>query len=207
MLEVHNDAMKNPSVHRYNWYIYTNFPFPAHLYLLCALRYRTRGELSERAWQLLSESAEARAKHNENHLLANKKDKFMNNAVANMAVKAWEAREIALQNLPRTRQMPHFVSEYQKQLAENNCKGSSMTNEPVSNTQTDLSVGNFEAQFPILSPNSVTVGRDFDQSMLPGMLPTDIPPPNWDFWNDILQGGDSVQWGDPISPQYNYHQN
>jgi hypothetical protein len=67
--------------------------------------------------------------------------------------------------------------------------------------------GHLASQFPMLDPNSFGIGQGINQSMLPGMYPTDLPPTGWEFWNDMIQAGDSMQGIDAIPPPYNYYQN
>ena len=186
---------------RYVWYIYTNFPFPAHVYLLCSLRYRANDEFAERAWQQLSESAEASIKEDGQHPLSPKrKESFLYYAFGNMVVKAWKARESALQNSPHTLPIPHFVSEYRKQLADKRSKSRLATIETSPNLQTDQGLGNLTTQFPAFDSNSLDISQEFDQSMLPGMFSTDLSPTSWDFWNDVTQGGDLMQGMDVTAP-------
>jgi hypothetical protein len=209
MLQNHNIVMKNPSMKRYVWHIYTNFPFPAHVYLLCALRYRTSDEFADRAWEQLSISAETRMKHNERHVFAKKQDSYIHLAFGNLTVKAWEAREAAFQSVAQPAPVtPHFVSQYRKQLAEKRSRSRSATNDPSPTAQPEKILGGqFTSQFPMLDPNSLAMGPAFDQSMLPGMFPTDSTSTGWEFWNDMIQGGDSMQGIDAIPPPYNYYQN
>lgn len=207
MLENHNAVTNNPSVQRYLWQIYTNFPFPAHVYLLCALRYRTSDELSDRAWQLLSESAETRMKHDDTQFFAKKKQSLVHLALGNMTIKAWEAREAAFQALPQAPSVPRFVSLYRKQLAEKKSRRQPETNDspPSQFASMDQPFGSQTAsQFSMLDPTSLGMGQAFDQSML---LPTDLPPTDWQFWTDMMQAGDSIQGIDAIPLPYNYYQN
>lgn len=202
MLETHNSVMRNTSLRRYIWHIFTNFPFPAHVYLLLALRYRTNDDYVDRAWQQLSESAEIRMMHDETHFFAKKKDSYIHYALGNMTIKAWEARQNAF---PQALPIPRFVSHYRKQLAEKKAKSRSTITDasPIGKTDQAFS-GQFSSQFPMLDPNSFVVGQAFDQSMLSGMHPTELPPTGWEFW---LQAGDSMPGIDAIPPPYNYYQN
>ena len=52
-LEIHDKMMAIPSLDRFMWHVLTNFPFPAQIYLLWTLRWRTSDALAERAWELL----------------------------------------------------------------------------------------------------------------------------------------------------------
>lgn len=141
MLELYNKAMKTTSLQRYMWHIYTNLPLPAHVYLLCALRFRTTGEFVERAWQQLSESVEIPLKYNDMYCFK-KWDGFLYYAIANMTVKAWEARETAIRNLGRDLPTPYFVSEYQRQLATKKSRDwPTTTDELLSSMQTQRAFG------------------------------------------------------------------
>jgi hypothetical protein len=90
MLENHNTVMESPLVHRYIWHIYTHFPFPAHVYLLTSLGYRTSDESADRAWAELSRSAECRMKRDGVHFFAKDKDSFIDFALGKLTLKAWE---------------------------------------------------------------------------------------------------------------------
>jgi hypothetical protein len=212
MLENHNAVMKNPSVQRFVWHIYTNFPAPAHVYLLCALRCRTNDEFADRAWQQLSESAETRMKHDDTHFFdthffAKKKHSLIHFALGNMTVKAWEAREAASQNFSQSPPVPRFVSQYRKQLAEKKKAKSLQSDDTSPSVSVDQPFGGqISSQFPMLDPNSLGMGQAFDQSMLP-LYPIDLPPTGWEFWNDMMQAGDSMQRVDAIPPPYNYFRN
>ena len=201
MLEIHNETMDNPSLRGYIWYKYANYPLPAHIYLLCALRHRTSDEFAERAWQQLSESAETHMKHDGLHpRFAKANDNFIYYALGNLIVKTWEARESAFQDSSHVLPTPLFISEYRKQLAKKKSKTQLTLNETSPLLQTDQGIA---AQFSILDTDSIGIGRELDQSMLHGMFPTNSSPTDWDFWNDMLQGGDSMQGVDMIQPLYN----
>jgi hypothetical protein len=205
MLENHNSVMKNQTLRRYRWHVYTNFPFPAHAYLLGALRYRTNDELADRAWEQLTESAEARMKNDDAVFFGKKKNSYIHLALGNMVVKAWEARQ---NSSPQALPVPRFVSQYRKLLAEKKAERQQTTTVPSPMGQTDQAFGGqFGSQFPMPDPNSFSMGTGFDQSMLPGMCPTDIPPMGWEFWGNMMQAGDSMQGIDAIPPPYNFYQN
>ena len=196
--------MNNPSLRGYVWHKYANYPLPAHIYLLCALRHRTSDEFSERAWQQLSESAERHMKNDGlNPRFAKANDNFIHYALGNLIVKAWEARESAFRNSSHDLPTPPFISEYRKQLAEKKSRTQLVLNEKSTLLQTNQGVGNIAAQFPILDTDSIGIGQELDQSMLHGIFPSNSSPTSWDFWNDMLQGGDSMQGVDMIQPLYN----
>ncbi|KAG0646739.1 Aurofusarin cluster transcription factor aurR2 [Hyphodiscus hymeniophilus] len=222
MLENHNAAMRNPAIQRFIWYIYTNFPFPAHVYLLCALRWRTSDEFAERAWEELGESGEKRLLNDDFKTYAKRKLTFIHMALAKMTIKAWNAREAAFQNSPQALPIPRFVSVYRKQLAEVKAgkepKWWDKTNDssPIS-FEDQQHPDQMVPQFPPLDANAPGMGQSFNQNMPLGTLPWSIEsqlllhpsyPPDmrtgWEFWNNMMQGGDSMQGIDAIPPPYNF---
>ena len=227
MLETHNAGMRNPAIKRFVWHIYTNFPFPAHVYLLCALRYRTNDDFAERAWEQLAESAEQRLMNDDFKTRNKKKLSFIHMALAKMTIKAWNAREAAFQNSSQALPAPRFVSVYRKQLAEAK-SGKDPWLDPTDPATNDSSPSPWDSQpleaqmapqFPMLDPNTPGMGQAFDQPILPlGTMPWSIesrmllhPNPHslragWDFWNTLMQGGDTMQGIDAIPPPYNYFQ-
>ena len=144
-------------------------------------------------------------KHDDGHFFAKKKDSFIHYALGNMVVKAWEARQNAS---PEALPLPRFVIQYRKQLAEKKAKSQPSTTDASPMGQTDQALGGqIVSQFPTIAPNSMGMEQGFNQSMLPGMFPTDLPPTGWEFLDNMIQSGDSMQGIDAIPPPYNYYQN
>jgi hypothetical protein len=198
-LENHNKMMSLPSLDRFMWHVLTNFPFPAHIYLLCSLRHRTMDELADRAWFLFEERFENQnLKFTESEFWRKNKDSAIHLAIANLANKAWEARERAYvaANLPAPA-TPNFLLRLRQQLAEK--KGlksisSSVGTEttPPSLTTTDMS-NQFAESYQWFNPGPVNSNQGLD--IMPGVMTTDSQPIGWDFWNDLMQ---------PTIPGYPY---
>lgn len=221
MLEYHNAVMKNSSIQRFKWFLYAHFPFPSHIYLLCALRDRTSDEFADKAWHELSESADLRMKDADSPFFNKMKRSFIHLALGNMTIKAWEAREAAFQNSPQALPVPRFVSQYRNLLAEKRSGKHSETSDSSPSTLVDQPFeGQMASKFSILDPSAPGLDQASDQSMLPGMHPWSIesrlfqypnpptnPPTGWEFWNDMVQAGDQMQGIYAIPPPYNYYQN
>lgn len=115
MIESHTAMLGSPSLERFMWHITTNFPFPAHVFLLVALRTRTKGELVERAWRAFEEHYEKRML---NSAVLTSMVKAGNSplhaAVANLTFKAWGARE---RDVPGA-EVPRFVRHLMGRLNE-----------------------------------------------------------------------------------------
>lgn len=195
MIERHNAMMQNPSVQRFIWHIYPNFPGVAHVYLFYELQNRTSDELADRAWHELSISAESRMKYNEkhffdSHFFAKKKDSLFHYSVGNIAIKAWEARETAFENCSQAPPpVPRFVSFFRKQIAEKRIAKSLRLDDSSTLVSVSQLFGRpLSSPYQVLDLNPPTMGQGFDQSVL--MYPSDISPTGWEFWNGIIEAGD-----------------
>jgi len=213
MLEHHNAAMRDPSTQRFLWHIYTNFPLPAHIYLLSALRYHTNDDLAERGWQILSDSSENRAKKDGTHFFfKNKKLSLLHLSLGNLVIKAWNAREAAFQNSPQALQIPRFVSQYRQQLAESKSQKQPATNDSSLSAFKDQPFeGQMNSQFSMSDPNAFGMDPGLDVSMPLGMLPFQfsnvphgMPNAGWDFWNNVIQAEGSMPGINAVPPPYNY---
>jgi hypothetical protein len=187
-IEMFNIVMSNLQARRYIWHIHTNFPFPAHLYLTCALRHRTTGELADRAWAALAESDEHRTKDEHASTLHRLKmrDSSLHYALANLAVKAWEAREAAF---PQPIPTPPYISGLRHLIA--NRKGRS----PVSNSDNSTPQSRqMEGSFPEppgdwFDPNPFGGDQAFNQPF----VPMDASSNDWTFWGGVMQGNQQMQ--------------
>ncbi|KAH8812480.1 fungal-specific transcription factor domain-containing protein [Xylogone sp. PMI_703] len=192
MIEIQNLMIQNSSVHRYAWHICGNYPFLAHIYLLYALRRHTNDAFAQRAWQQLSECAETRITYVDKYFTGKKTDSFMKYAIANLTVKAWEARESAFQNAPHPLNVPNFVVECQ-QL----CIREKIKRETPTTSSTNETVNGQAAEFPSFIAGSSSTGQEFSQQIFSGIFPNDLGADGWEFWNDIV-GGEFPQSREPF---------
>ncbi|KAL1840147.1 hypothetical protein VTJ49DRAFT_763 [Mycothermus thermophilus] len=103
MIEYDNIIQSAESLQGFRWYTYAHFPLPAYLCLVSELRYRTTGELCERAWDVMVENHDRRGlvrRHNRNPLHI---------AFGRYFVKAWDAREVAELQNGRTLTTPKII--------------------------------------------------------------------------------------------------
>ncbi|TVY18754.1 Transcription factor vrtR1 [Lachnellula arida] len=181
MLENHYNLMGAKSISRFSWYIYTNFPFPAHVYLICALRYRTTGELADRAWKQLEASFDRRSK-SEMGKRHGRKGTTLHMAMANLTVKSWEARESVLQKLQPDIPTPRFIMRFRENLAARKSSNSA-TQSNDSPPEIGNQVGNqFEDAYQWLNQQPPFETQGFDQS---NILMPDSSTMDWSFWNGI----------------------
>lgn len=190
-LENHNKMMSLPSLERFMWHVLTNFPFPAHVYLLCSLRHRTMDELADRAWVLFEERFENQnMKFTQSEFWRKNKDSAIHLAIGNLVHKAWEARERAYiaANLP-VPPTPDFLLRIRQQIAEKKGPKSISSSAGTETTPPNLTTTDIPNQFADsyqwFNPGPVDSNQNFD--LMPGVMTADNQPIGWDFWNDLVQ--------------------
>ena len=221
-LETHNKMMISPNLERFMWFVLTNFPMPQSVFLLCSLRYQTTGELADRAWELFEKRfLNQNMKLKDSEFWRKNKDSLIHLAIANLTVKAWEAREKAFvamqQPLPLT---PDFIKQMRQQLA---LKGKSTrsstagteTTPPTASTTTGIGAGmgpgmgigigeQFTESFQWFNPAAGDPNQAFD--LMPGVMTNDPQQMGWEFWNDLMQSnmGGYLQDGGGFPAQQTY---
>jgi hypothetical protein len=189
------------------WHVLTNFPFPAQIYLLCSLRWRTSDALAERAWELLEMRFE-----NQN-LIVNgsefwrmNKDSAIYLAIANLIIKAWEAREKALkstdQPLPPT---PDFINSLRAHFAAKRPPKSTSSwggTEIITPSMVTSGMSQFPESHQWFNPGPVELNQGLD--LMPGVMTNDEQQLGWDFWNDLMQPSilGYPQEGSPLEQAY-----
>lgn len=181
MLEDHHVLMSTTNLSGFLWYVYTNFPFPAHVYLICALRSRTTGELADRAWKQLSLSVE-RQRRFRGDTGRERPNNTLRMALSNLTIKAWEAREAALRLYQPTVTTPSFIIDLREMLASRKTPNSTpqSESEPV---VTGNVFGNQDDPYQWLNQQPLD-GAAFDQSTF--AMP-DSAAMDWSFWNGTMQ--------------------
>lgn len=183
MLEYHEMMLSAKNLTRFWWHINTNSPFPGQIYILCALRNRTTGELADRAWRALAASY-ARRYGGENfhkHMMRDKKkSSAMHLAWANLTLKAWEAREAAIPSIP----VPEAIMKMRAELAESRSSKSGTDSSVSPPAVGDMPGGHqLDNPFPWLNQQPMD-GQVFDQGAM--MMP-DPSAMDWQFWNGFVQ--------------------
>ncbi|RDL29801.1 Uncharacterized protein BP5553_10666 [Venustampulla echinocandica] len=187
LLEIHNKMMGCNTLTQFFWFISTNYPFPAHLYLLCALRSRASDDLTERAWRVLAESYDNRLYYNRQYEPTNPVS-LMHPTLAHLTINAWEIREVGLGLYPVANAPPSFISEMRSLLADRISQAPHSQSRIFLSHSADMGTGDQNAkEFTYANVSSAnTVQQSFDQS-----LTTSLPSPlwsstSWDLWNDIV---------------------
>ncbi|CAG8972298.1 hypothetical protein HYALB_00001699 [Hymenoscyphus albidus] len=115
MVETFHLMITSPNIERFHWMVFKNFPFPAHVHLLVALRTRTTGPLSDRAWDALIEHGRIRRSLSWGKWRAeDRSTSTVQLAMANLTIKAWEAREAA--RLPYVEKRPSLIGDLMEVL-------------------------------------------------------------------------------------------
>jgi hypothetical protein len=193
-VEHHNQMLVEPNLERFHWFIMTNFPFPAQVYLLCSLRYRTSDVLADRAWQQFESRYKVQTAHfHGTEFWRKHKESAIHLALANLTLKAWEAREKAQPGIPT----PVFIPQLRQQIADK--KPPKETNSPIGPEATTPSMpttevaDQFAESYKWFNPGAVEPNQGFD--VMPGLVTNDPQSMGWDFWNDLMQ---------PTIPGYPY---
>ncbi len=144
----------------------TNGPFPAYVYLLCVLRYRTKGPLVDRAWDTLEQSSllenEAGKKKWDEGIQSKERYKRSNIylALANLTMKAWGARQAACPELV----MPGWVRDLKAVLPEKTTRGGdgqggrAEGEKTAENSITGVEYARFPSNPPGYAPSSSAFG-------------------------------------------------
>jgi hypothetical protein len=186
------------SVRGYLWHISSHFQLDAFIYLISELRYRTTGDLVERAWQQIKFSFENRPEM----ITDTKNSLFL--AIGNLALKAWAKREEAMGSYQAP---PRFISMLRshrnipdppKPLAEiQNADPYSMphttdfSKEPPPPPPQDSNFTNIEQQWGNWNPNP-----DVDINM------PEITPVDWAYWQTLMDG-DLPAWNGETGGEFN----
>ena len=166
------------TLERFFWFINTNYPFPAHLYLLCALRSRASDYLTERAWHVLAESYDNRLYYSRRYEPM-KPVTLMHPTLAHLTIKAWEIRDMGLDLYPLTSAPPSFISEMRSLLADR------ISQDLISQKQ--IPPGRSANEYPYANLSSDgTEPQAFDQSLMTSLPSWDWSSTSWDLWNDIV---------------------
>lgn len=196
LIENHNMLMGSNANKHFFWHIVTNFPFPAHIYLLCSLRYRAGDEWADKAWALFMDFFRIRgiwwdkADKDEVH---KRQDSVMHLAMANLTIKAWDARVVAKPGITT----PDTILELKEKIAKKKSpKGEAMDTpaQPLDGGVygTAFSTDPFSDTFSWMDQPQNEYAQGNEAFMMPGLMGTETPGMgmDWGFWNGVSpQGG------------------
>lgn len=160
---------------------------PAYIYVAYALRQRSTGELVHHGWKVIAESAG----YLENLPFNTKNGRsVLYYALANLTIKAWEAREAALQQaLPAPRyiaQLRQTLLNKTSQIATHAHPSQSMDgpmDELVGNhfaVQCDWQYRWLDTNYAAVGQSYAGVGQNYGQPIFPA---TSSFVPGWELWS------------------------
>jgi hypothetical protein len=183
MIEDGNLLHSNKGAQKFAWHIGANKPMEGYIHVLSELRHRTTGDLAERAWQQITECFS-------NWFFLKKLDDAQRHsalfvALANLAVKAWEARGSALRQSQPFVSAPKIISQMQAYLESWRSKKVELaTGGSYFTGSRDPGSGMY--QYPNSRQDDYTnlmeANDNVDLSMLTGSLPMEDPM-DWVYWN------------------------
>ncbi|KAG9234141.1 fungal-specific transcription factor domain-containing protein [Amylocarpus encephaloides] len=200
MVESYYQMTSTKSLERYLWHVYKHAPFPAHIYVLGALRNRKHDDTSERAWKALEGHFEGKfgVSHFQWKTKANIWKSPLHRAVSNLTIKAWEAREAALEPYGQPLETPRFIAQMRADLAavrkSTPTSSSATQSEPSPPSQMcdiDMGIGGFggsgQPNDPFAWINQPSDGM-MDQALVfeQTTMGTATNDSNW-MWNDWSQ--------------------
>ena len=174
VLEFHNTMLAMTNVQKFVWYSFTNPPFPAYLYLLCGLRTRTHDDLADRGWTQIADHAENRERHGtwDN----SRKSNPLRLAIANLTLKAWNARESARSQFLPVLPIPRFISVLRDQLPSKR----------LQNTFSDRGAGQLEIPGFMNAEGMPDFNWEMDDSSWPEFLLNDHSMAEWLTGDDLM---------------------
>ncbi|KAL8935104.1 MAG: hypothetical protein Q9216_005586 [Gyalolechia sp. 2 TL-2023] len=203
MIENDNFIHRNKSADKFAWFVNTFFQLPAYIYLLSELRHRTRGELMDRGWQAINEGFQHRI-----HFINEKKHSPLFQAVAALALKAWQARELgaAAHDQPLTAP-PEYIFIFRSLLGEpppskkqklSSADPAYLLTPADSTAQGDVPTNQSSDHHPHPHPNSGAASSDASTSAATGgghapmsdTNPTEWTPMDWTYWDELISNWD-----------------
>lgn len=183
MLEIYNIMLKSSCADRFLWQIHFNFPFPALIYLVCALRHQPTGDGADKGWKLLAETGD----NYDMGSLRKQRDNFLRYAMFNLIIKAWEAREAALGLYHSTSPVPGIISKARHQLAIRNGQLPTADSGSFLSTSADNELqGPTGQRYQTLDPCMAQAPQTYRSD--PSEAPQGDSPDDWMFWNGVIQG-------------------
>jgi hypothetical protein len=171
------------AVQGYLWHVHGHFQMDAFIYILSELRYRTSGDLVDRAWEQIKLSFDNRPE-----LITDTKNSLYM-AVGNLTLKAWQKREEVVGHMLT----PRFVTllRAQRKIPEPsraivNTRGNQtyqQTSQVIQHSGSHVPQQAFlNNNFPSTENWGVDNGFDFDMTM------PETTPVDWGYWQTLMDG-------------------
>lgn len=191
MMQNHNQLMTSTAIKHFFWHCVINFPFPAHIYLLCSLRTRPNDEWADRAWDTVLDFFKLRMMLWDRHEHTKPKESALHAAMSNLTMKAWDAREKANPGIV----MPELIAKFRDQyLAKKSPKEPKDEQTPPQQASVVNYTDPFTDSFSWMNQPNMGFGPgEGDPMMMQGTENTASMGMGWEFWNDLMPVNGPVQ--------------
>ena len=182
MLEYDNIGHTEKRVEGFVWHLQNHFQLDAFIYILSELRYRTVGGSVERAWQQVKLSYDNRPE-----MLTQRKGSLYF-AVGNLALKAWQKREVQFLANGMHQPAPRFISilrSYRTVIEQTQLPTEVRGEESyLRSTRQDYTNDMVEKDqyYQDTTGQWVNIDFGFDPIM------PEIGPADWEYWQTLLDG-------------------
>ncbi|KAI9040120.1 fungal specific transcription factor domain-containing protein [Aspergillus affinis] len=112
MLECDTKIMTSPLTKQFHWFLHSNFPFFAYIYILQRLKERPINTQAEQAWEVMSDNYEARFGS------LNVVDNPLFRTFIQVVLPAWDSFEVAFKRHGESLSPPRIVSDIRQKLTE-----------------------------------------------------------------------------------------
>ena len=205
LIENDNLLHRNKSIDRFQWFVNTNFQFPAFVYLMSELRHRTRGELADRGWAAVSEAVHYRSQFMMDRM---RQKSPMFHATSTLSLKAWQARENDfLKHGERVPEAPEYIVTLRSIFGNGYpAKGHHPSNKhrkgdngaaiptPADSSKsgepgdTNLSPPNTENQWAGINSMGEAMGEPLSTPGAGDLGANEWSPMDWTYWDELIQG-------------------
>ncbi|MCJ1337752.1 hypothetical protein MMC09_003035 [Bachmanniomyces sp. S44760] len=134
IIEYSNLSYTSPATVGYTWHVDVHFQWYAFIYMLNELRYRTTGDMADRAWRQVCNAFDNRPE------MLTETKKALHVAIGNLALKTWEARQAEyIRQMKGHRRMspPPFVQTLYTQRVGSSSSSNSQTEADMTQRKAD----------------------------------------------------------------------
>ena len=222
-IRAYHRSVGDRSLMQYAWFLSANAPFLAHMYLFLNLRYRTKGDLTDQAWEVVGNHDDIFGRpeclREFGVKLREDEEGTMLAAFARLIIEAWEAREATLGGKSRAL-VPRLVKRMREILANTKRraeKDATVINNDTNDMNADNSASAAMSGRPVNAPgvysNAMTgcqgdISSSVDDIQLSSADPNSVMPMDrlgigndpsmWDYWQTLLSAGSLESIVDPL---------
>jgi len=181
-MEYDSVGLTSKAIRGYLWHVSSHFQLDAFIYLISELRYRTSGDLVERAWQQVKYSFENRPE-----LITDIKNSLYY-AIGNLTLKAWAKREEAMGSYEAP---PRFMSllRSQRNISDPPRPGTPIEDPYLTPHNMDYSTQPEQPPPPPPDPSFANIEQQWGSWIPDGDISMpEITPVDWAYWQTLMDG-------------------